>query len=301
MPTLIDFRRRIRSVKNTQQITRAMKFVAAARLRKAQERVLASRPYARQILRVLRSASGRMEQVAHPLLTRPEGPEKKPLVIIISADRGLCGAFNTNVLRKTAEFLRANADKKIELVAVGRRARDAMRRTRLPLKAEMVNVTMNVKFSDAQELAALAVEAFTGGEADAVYLIYNEFKNVLVQRLVVWRLLPIEPEVVTGPRREGAAEPAHIAGQAAEVDYIYEQPPKEIFDRLVPRYVDTEVFRALLESSAAEHAARMTAMDAATNNASELIDSLTLHMNKVRQAAITKEIIEVVSGAASAG
>ena len=301
MPTLIDFRRRIRSVRNTQQITRAMKFVAAARLRKAQERVLASRPYARQILRVLRSASGRMEQVAHPLLTRPEGPEKKPLVIIISADRGLCGAFNTNVLRKTAEFLRANADKKIELVAVGRRARDAMRRTRLPLKAEMVNVTMNVKFSDAQELAALAVEAFTGGEADAVYLIYNEFKNVLVQRLVVWRLLPIEPEVVTGPRREGAAEPAHIAGQAAEVDYIYEQPPKEIFDRLVPRYVDTEVFRALLESSAAEHAARMTAMDAATNNASELIDSLTLHMNKVRQAAITKEIIEVVSGAASAG
>jgi len=301
MPTLIDFRRRIRSVRNTQQITRAMKFVAAARLRKAQERVLASRPYARQILRVLCSASGRMEQVAHPLLTRPEGPEKKPLVIIISADRGLCGAFNTNVLRKTAEFLRANADKKIELVAVGRRARDAMRRTRLPLKAEMVNVTMNVKFSDAQELAALAVEAFTGGEADAVYLIYNEFKNVLVQRLVVWRLLPIEPEVVTGPRREGAAEPAHIAGQAAEVDYIYEQPPKEIFDRLVPRYVDTEVFRALLESSAAEHAARMTAMDAATNNASELIDSLTLHMNKVRQAAITKEIIEVVSGAASAG
>jgi len=300
MPTLIDFRRRIRSVKNTQQITRAMKFVAAARLRRAQERVLAARPYARQILRVMRSASSRMAQVAHPLLARPDGPEEKPLVIVISADRGLCGAFNTNVLRKTTEFLRANAGKKIELVAVGRRARDTMRRTRLPLKAEMVNVTMSVKFSDAQELAELAMQAYTSGEADAVYLIYNEFKNVLVQRLMVSRLLPIEPEVVAAPRGEHAAQGGGAAAPA-QVDYIYEQAPKEIFDRLVPRYVETEVFRALLESSAAEHAARMTAMDAATNNASDLIDSLTLHMNKVRQAAITKEIIEVVSGAASAG
>jgi F-type H+-transporting ATPase subunit gamma len=298
MPTLIDFRRRIRSVKNTQQITRAMKFVAAARLRRAQDRVLAARPYARQILRVLRSASSRIEQVAHPLLARSNAPEKKLLVIVISADRGLCGAFNSNVLRKASEFLRNNAEKQIELVAVGRRARDAMRRARFPLKAEMVNVTMAVKFSDAQDLAALAVSAFTGGEADAVYLIYNEFKNVLVQRLVISRLLPIESEAVVAPRSEVSAP---SAAPPAEVDYIYEQPPKEIFDRLVPRYVDTEVFRALLESSAAEHAARMTAMDAATNNASDLIDSLTLHMNKVRQAAITKEIIEVVSGAASAG
>jgi F-type H+-transporting ATPase subunit gamma len=304
MPTLIDFRRRIRSVKNTQQITRAMKFVAAARLRRAQDRVFAARPYARQILRVLRSASGRIEHVVHPLLARANGPEKKILVIVISADRGLCGAFNSNVLRKASEFLRNNAEKEIELVAVGRRARDAMRRARFPLKAEMVNVTMAVKFSDAKELAALAISSFTGGEADAVYLIYNEFKNVLVQRLVVSRLLPIEPEAVVAPYSEAAAHgaaPAPLITPPAEVDYIYEQPPKEIFDRLVPRYVDTEVFRALLESSAAEHAARMTAMDAATNNASDLIDSLTLHMNKVRQAAITKEIIEVVSGAASAG
>jgi F-type H+-transporting ATPase subunit gamma len=304
MPNLLDFRRRIRSVKSTQQITRAMKFVAAARLRRAQERVVAARPYARQILRVLRSAEGRMEQVegaVHPLLA--VRPEKKALAIVISADRGLCGAFNANVLRKTAEFLRENAEKKIELVVVGKRARDTLRRMRLPLKAEMIGVTMNVKFSDAKELAEMAATAYLNGEADAVYLIFNEFKNVMVQRLVVNRLLPIEAEVVAGPRGESAGHaPGAAAGpRVTEVDYIYEQPPKQIFDRLVPRYVETEVFRALLESSAAEHAARMTAMDAATKNASDLIQSLTLHMNKVRQAAITKEIIEVVSGAASAG
>jgi F-type H+-transporting ATPase subunit gamma len=303
MPNLLDFRRRIRSVKNTQQITRAMKFVAAARLRRAQERVVAARPYARQILRVLRSAEGRMEQVegaVHPLLA--VRPEKKALAIVISADRGLCGAFNTNVLRKTAEFLRENAEKKIELVVVGKRARDTLRRMRLPLKAEMIGVTMSVKFTDAKELAEMAATAYLNGEADAVYLIFNEFKNVMVQRLVVNRLLPIEAEVVAGPRGESAGHAPGAAGpRVTEVDYIYEQPPKQIFDRLVPRYVETEVFRALLESSAAEHAARMTAMDAATKNASDLIQSLTLHMNKVRQAAITKEIIEVVSGAASAG
>jgi len=295
MPNLIDFRRRIRSVKNTQQITRAMKFVAAARLRRAQERVLAARPFARQILRVLQSAESRLEQAVHPLLA--VRPEEKLLVIVISADRGLCGAFNTNVLRKTMEFLRENKSKKIELVAVGKRARDTMRRTRLPLKGELIGATMNVKFSDAKELAELAITAYSSGEADAVYLIFNEFKNVIMQRLVVNRLLPLRTETVASPR--GAAGAG--AERRVEVDYIYEQPPKQIFDRLVPRYVETEVFRALLESSAAEHAARMTAMDAATKNASGLIDSLTLHMNKVRQAAITKEIIEVVSGAASAG
>jgi F-type H+-transporting ATPase subunit gamma len=300
MPNLIDFRRRIRSVKNTQQITRAMKFVAAARLRRAQERVIASRPYARQIQRVLQSAESRLEQAVHPLLA--VRPEEKLLVIVISADRGLCGAFNTNVLRKTSEFLRENKSKPIELVAVGKRARDSMRRTRLPLKAEMIGATMNVKFSDAKELAEMAMTAYTNGEADAVYLIFNEFKNVIMQRLVVSRLLPVRTEAVAAPRAEaGSGHATAGTERRIEVDYIYEQPPKVIFDRLVPRYVETEVYRALLESSAAEHAARMTAMDAATKNASELIDSLTLHMNKVRQAAITKEIIEVVSGAASAG
>jgi len=300
MPNLLDFRRRIRSVKNTQQITRAMKFVAAARLRRAQERVIAARPYARQILRVLQSAESRLEQTVHPLLA--VRPEEKILVIVISADRGLCGAFNTNVLRKTAEFLRENKSRKIELVAVGKRARDSLRRTRLPLKAEMIGATMNVKFSDAKELAEMAIGAYTSGEADAVYLVFNEFKNVIMQRLVVNRLLPLQAEVVSTPRAQaGGGDAAAGAERRVEVDYIYEQPPQQIFDRLVPRYVETQVYRALLESSAAEHAARMTAMDAATRNASDLIDSLTLHMNKVRQAAITKEIIEVVSGAASAG
>jgi len=298
MATLLDFRRRIRSVKNTQQITRAMKFIAAARLRRAQERVLASRPYAQQILRVLRSASKRMETVAHPLLA--VRPEERLLVVVIAADRGLCGAFNTNVLRRAAEFLRANREKKIQVVAVGKRVSDALRRIRMPALAEMTGVTMNVKFSHAKELADLIIGLYTRAEVDAVYCVLNEFKNVLVQRVQTVRLLPIPPEVVAEPPQEAMSQAGHAKG-IAEVDYIYAQPPAEIFADMMPRYVEAEILRGLLESSAAEHAARMTAMDAATNNAADMIESLTLHMNKVRQAAITKEIIEVVSGAASAG
>jgi len=298
MATLLDFRRRIRSVKNTQQITRAMKFIAAARLRRAQERVLASRPYAQQILRVLRSASKRMETVAHPLLA--VRPEERLLVVVIAADRGLCGAFNTNVLRRAAEFLRANREKKIQVVAVGKRVSDALRRIRMPALAEMTGVTMNVKFSHAKELADLIIGLYTRAEVDAVYFVLNEFKNVLVQRVQTVRLLPIPPEVVAEPPQEAMSQAGHAKG-IAEVDYIYAQPPAEIFADMMPRYVEAEILRGLLESSAAEHAARMTAMDAATNNAADMIESLTLHMNKVRQAAITKEIIEVVSGAASAG
>jgi len=298
MATLLDFRRRIRSIKSTQQITRAMKFVAAARLRRAQDRVIASRPYAMQILRVLRSASGRMEQVVHPLLA--VRPEERILLVAVSADRGLCGAFNTNVLRKTSEFLREHHGKNVQIMAVGKRAADALRRMRLPLLAEMTNVTMNVQFHHAKEIADLIIDKYTKSEVDAVYFILNYFQNVLVQRMISVRLLPIPPEVVATPQAESGEREAGAA-QPVEVDYIYEQPPAEIFERLVPRYVEAEILRGLLESSAAEHAARMTAMDAATNNAAELIDSLTLHMNKVRQAAITKEIIEVVSGAASAG
>jgi len=300
MATLLDFRRRIRSIKNTQQITRAMKFVAAARLRRAQERVIAARPYATQILKVLRSAMSRGEQeLTHPLLK--VRPEKKLLVIVISADRGLCGAFNTNVLRKVAEFLKANQEKEIQFVAVGKRGRDSLRRLRFSIAAELFNVSMNVQFSHAKEIADLAIQKYTAEEVDGVYLIYNEFKNVIVQRMVVMRLLPVEPEEIKGPgaRAEQAGEHGHAP--PATVDYIYMQPPGDIFNSLLPRYVESQVFRALLESAAAEHAARMTAMDAATNNAKDLIESLTLHMNKVRQAAITKEIIEVVSGAASAG
>jgi F-type H+-transporting ATPase subunit gamma len=296
MATLLDFRRRIRSIKNTQQITRAMKFVAAARLRRAQDRVIAARPYATQILRVLRSAMSREENVLHPLLA--VRPEHKILLVVVSADRGLCGAFNTNVLRRTAEFLKANQGKAIQLITVGKRVRDALRRSQFPILAELLNVSVNVQFSHAKEVAELVIQKYSAEEVDAVYLIYNEFKNVMVQRMMVTRLLPIEREAVGAAP---AAPSEHGAVPAAEVDYIYMQPPGDIFGRLLPRYVESQVFRILLESAAAEHAARMTAMDAATNNAADLIESLTLHMNKVRQAAITKEIIEVVSGAASAG
>ena len=289
MATLLDFRRRIRSVKSTQQITRAMKFVSASRLRKAQERVVAARPYAREILNVLRSAVSRLENFSHALLVRRA--EERLLIVVVSGDKGLCGAFNANVLRKTAEFLGQHQQQKLQVIAVGKKGRDALRKRRLETIAELINVSVNVEFRHAKEIAAKITPTYAAGEVDAVYIIYNEFKSVMQQKLIVEKLLPIDPHVF-----ETSGGPAPVA-----VDYIYEQPPAEIFDRLVPRYVEGEIYRTLLESAAAEHAARMTAMDSATNNAADLIEQITLHMNKVRQAAITKEIIEVVSGAASAG
>lgn len=288
MPTLIEFRRRIRSVKNTQQITRAMKFVAAARLRRAQERALAARPYAREILRVLRSAMARVENPTHPLMA--ERPEERLLALVLTGDRGLCGAFNATVLRKTQEFLHEHGAQELEVLPIGKKGRDTLRKQRLKFAGEYVNVMTRVEFTKAKEVADVILRRYCGAELDAVYVIYNEFKSVLTQKLTVAKLLPIAAEELGAP--------AH-ATTAVPVDYLYEQPPAEIFSRLLPRYLETEVFRAMLESSAAEHAARMTAMDSATNNAIELIDQLTLYMNKVRQAAITKEIIEVVSGAAS--
>ena len=310
MPTLIDFRRRIRSVKNTQQITRAMKFVAAARLRRAQEGVFAARPYAREMQNVLRSAMARIERPAHPLLARRE--EKRLLLLVLSGDKGLCGAFNTNVLRRALEFIREHADRALQLVALGKRGRDALRKRKYSFQAEYINIFSSLDFARAREVAAKVIEQYAAGEADAVYAIYNEFKNVLVQRLVTEKLLPVEGILQT--RFEGAlaipghegyegapATPAEPAGQQgeAEVDYIYEQPLAELLELLLPRHVEMQVYRALLESGAAEQAARMTAMDAATNNAADMIDRLTLHMNKVRQAQITKELIEIVSGAAA--
>jgi F-type H+-transporting ATPase subunit gamma len=311
MATLLDFRRRIRSVKNTQQITRAMKFVAAAKLRRAQEGVFSARPYAKEIVRVLRSAAARMEKPAHPLMERR--PEEKLLVVVITGDRSLAGAFNTNVLRHASEFLREHSSQKIELIVVGKKGRDTMRKRGWKFAGEYLNVSANVEFSKAKEIAARIAELYTAKEVDAVYAIYNEFKNVLVQKLRSEKLLPLDPAVFepeAGARESGAAAhggaesllPVTTApgGTALLVDYIYEEPIAEIFNALVPRYLEAEVFRVLLESAAAEHAARMTAMDSATRNASELIDKLTLQMNKIRQAAITKELIEVVSGAASA-
>jgi F-type H+-transporting ATPase subunit gamma len=311
MPTLLDYRRRVRSVKNTQQITRAMKFVAAAKLRRAQEGVFAARPYAREILRVLRSAAARMENIAHPLLARRT--EDKILVVVLTGDRSLAGAFNSNVIRLAGEFIRDHSSKKVELMVIGKKGRDTFRKRGLNFVGEYLDVSAKVEFSKAKEISARIADLYISGEVDAVYAIYNEFKNVMVQNLQVEKLLPIDPEVVASEKKGEEKSLASHAGPEGSlpmerppkgdeflVDYIYEQPVEEIFKALMPRYLETEVFRILLESAAAEHAARMTAMDAATRNASELIDKLTLQMNKIRQAGITKEIIEIVSGAASA-
>jgi F-type H+-transporting ATPase subunit gamma len=310
MPTLIDYRRRIRSVKSTQQITRAMKFVAAAKLRRAQDGVFSARPYAREILRVLRSAAARMEKPAHALLERR--PEERLLVMVLTSDRSLCGAFNSNVIRHATEFIRAHAAQKIELIVVGRKGRDTLRRRGFSFQAEYMNVSASVDFNKAKEISARIAELYTSGQVDAVYAVYNEFKNVMVQKLRAEKLLPIDPAVIISESGAEHAVEGHAApggslprepapsGGALLVDYIYEQPVTEIFGGLVPRYLEAEVFRVLLESAAAEHAARMTAMDSATRNARELIDKLTLEMNKIRQAAITKELIEIVSGATSA-
>jgi F-type H+-transporting ATPase subunit gamma len=289
MPTLLDFRRRIRSVKNTQQITRAMKFVAAARLRRAQEAALAARPYAKELARVLRSTMSRIEAPQHPLLARR--PEESVLAIVLSGERGLAGAFNTNLLRKAHEFFLARRDKRLSVVAVGKKARDSLRKAGFNLVGEYVNVLARVEFSTAREIATLVTELYSEEKVDSVYLIFSEFKTVMSANLAVEKLLPVE---AIGKEEETAFDRLSLA------DYIYEQPEPQLLATLLPRYVETQVLRAMLESSAAEYAARMTAMESATSNAGEVIQALTLHMNKVRQAAITKEIIEIVSGASSA-
>jgi F-type H+-transporting ATPase subunit gamma len=287
MPTLLDFRRRIRSVKNTQQITRAMKFVSAARLRRAQEAALAARPYATELARVLRSTMARIEAPQHPLLAKR--PEERILVLVLAGERGLAGAFNANILREAVKFFKSRQGKKIIVIPVGKKSRDALRKAGIEFAGEYVNVLARVDFGVAREIANLVTSLYAEDKVDAVYAVFSEFKNVIAPNLVTAKLLPVEKIEAGG---ESEAEAA-----ASQIDYIYEQPVEQILDRLLPRYVETQILRALLESSAAEHAARMTAMEAATKNAGDVIDALTLHMNKVRQAAITKEIIEIVSGA----
>ena len=287
MPSLLDFRRRIRSVKNTQQITRAMKFVAAARLRRAQESAIAARPYANELARVLRSTMTRIDEPQHPLLAKR--PEERILAIILTGERGLAGAFNANILRKANEFLRANRDKRLSIVPVGKKGRDSLKRAGFTFAAEYINVLAKVEFATAREIARLASELYAKGEIDAVYLIFSEFKTVITANLKVEKLLPVEPETASS---ESSAERA-----VSQIDYIYEQPAEKLLGALLPKYVEAQLLRAMLESSAAEYAARMAAMESATRNAGEVIQALTLHMNKVRQAAITKEIIEIVSGA----
>jgi len=259
--------------------------VAAARLRRAQDRVINARPYANQMLSVLSSLAARVEQRVHPLLAERE--IKNVLLVFVTGDKGLAGAFNTNLIRAAQNYIAQNHDKKVSMIAVGRKGRDFYAKRGWSLVGEYVNIFSRLEFSHAQEIARTIVDLYTKEEVDAVDFIYNESKSILVQRLTVERYLPIKP----------------IKPKEGEVliDYIYEQPPEEIFKVLLERYVEIEVYRSLLESAAAEFAARMTAMDAATNNAGEMIDSLTLHMNRVRQAAITKEIIEIVSGAGALG
>jgi len=282
MPALIDIRRRIRSVRSTQQITKAMKMVSAAKLRRAQGARVAARPYARKMMEVLDSLASRAEPDAHPLLEdRPRG---RVLMVVVTADKGLAGAFNANILRTAQRFLAdQGGSEAVDLTLVGRRARDFFRRRDVKIRSEYVSVFQPLRYETARKLAHELIEAFTSRQADQVFLVYNEFKSVIQQRIVVDRLLPIERHAIR------PQEPA--------LDYVYEPSPTAIFAEILPKHVEVQVWRALLESQAAEHGARMTAMDAATNNASEMIDRLTLHMNKVRQAAITKEIIEVVSGA----
>lgn len=285
MPSILDLRRRIRSVKNTQQITRAMKMVAAARMRRAQERVINARPYEKQMREFLSSLAARTEDRSHPLLA--ERPVERVLLVLVTADRGLAGAFNSNLLRAAQKYMGEHQDAEIQVLAAGRKGRDFFRKRGSKLAAEYVNFFHRppVQFSSAQEVAAKIIELYGGAAVDAVDIIYNEFKSLISATLAIERLLPVKP-----------AQPKE--GETL-VDYIYEQPPAEILGDLLPRYIEAEVYRAMLESQAAELAARMTAMDTATRNASDLISSLTLHLNRVRQAAITKELIEIVSGASA--
>jgi F-type H+-transporting ATPase subunit gamma len=294
MPNLLDIRRRIKSVKNTQQITKAMKMVSAAKLKRAQDRVVTARPFANKMAEVLGELAKRTDEDFHHPLLDLRGDERY-LLVLITADKGLCGAFNTNLTKAAQLFMRENADKTIELFAIGRKGRDFFRNRHATIVSEYIGLTGKgrVEFSEALEVARAIIKLYTEDAGiDKVFLIYNEFKSVLSQRVVLEQLLPVA--------RSKEPEPETKTQQAVTlVDYIYEQSPEEMFSRLLPRLIETQIFRALLESVASEHGARMTAMDSASKNASELIDSLTLNMNRIRQAAITNEIIEVVSGAAA--
>jgi len=286
MPSLIDFRRRIRTVKNMQQITKAMKMVSAAKLRRAQDRVIAARPYGailHQMLKDIAAAaqsSGAGESLNALLDVRPE---KRIQIILVTSDRGLAGAFSINVAKAVVEFMAANPGAEFFIEAIGRKGRDYFRRRNARLSGEHLGIVDRAKFSDARTIAKAVVDRYVNGEIDAVYVIGNEFKSVISQKIVSFKMLPLTVE----PGRQA-------------VDFIIEGDAKEILASLLPRYIEHVFLRIMLESAAAEHAARMTAMDAATNNASDVIEGLTLHMNRVRQASITKEIIEVVSGAQAA-
>jgi len=295
MPSLIDIRRRVRAVKSTQQITKAMKMVSSSKLRRAQERILRSRPYAQEMLRVFNNLAARTDEMRHPLLQ--EKAAGRTLLIVITADRGLAGSFNANVIKGAAEFISQqprDAGHAIALALVGRKGRDFFMRRGFDVRYEEVGLFQNVKWSHAQAVANTAIKEFSGDDVGSVYLVYNEFRSIMVQRVAVERLLPIAN--LAGTEN---ADGSMMSDPSARVDYLFEPTPEELLGTLLPFHVAVQVNRALLESSAAEHAARMTAMDSATRNAREMVDRLTLYMNKVRQAAITREIIEIVAGAGS--
>jgi len=287
MPSLIDIRRRVRAVKSTQQITKAMKMVSSSKLRRAQERILKSRPYAQEMLRVFNNLATRTDNAAHPLLN-DDPLAARTLLIVITADRGLCGSFNTNVAKAALQFTidqpKAPDGRDVAMALVGRKARDFFQRRGFDVMYEEIGLFQNVKWSHAQAIASTAIKEFLGPDISSVYLVYNEFKSVISQRVVIEKLLPIPRLAAEAPAVQGA-------------DYLFEPDPQQLLNTLLPMHVAVQVNRALLESSAAEHAARMQSMDSATRNAKEMVDRLTLYMNKVRQAAITREIIEVVSGA----
>jgi F-type H+-transporting ATPase subunit gamma len=286
MPSLIDIRRRIRSVKNMQQITKAMKMVSAAKLRRAQERAIASRPYARMMQRILSNvaaASASSEDVAELPLLRVRD-EKRVQLIAVSSDTGLAGAFNSNLLRAGQKFVDERKGVDLRIETIGRKARDYFRKRGYDLSGEYVGIVEKPSLEKAREIAAKMMERYSNAEVDAVYLLVNEFKSVMAPNLVLKRILPVELP----------------AGGGEQIDYIWEQSPQDILSELLPRYVEMSIYRALLESLSAYHAARMAAMDAASSNAGDVIQTLTLNLNRVRQASITREIIEIVSGAAAA-
>ncbi len=287
MANLRDIRRRIRSVQSTQQITKAMKMVAAAKLRRAQENMIAARPYSAKMLEVLESLASRSDQTAHPLLQ--VRPEKKIFAVVVTADRGLCGGFNTNIIRFAGHWLRDRAAEgaEVSLVLVGRKGVDFFKRREVPVQKRWTGLFQKVRYEDAASIAQFLMEAYTHQECDAIYVIYNQFKSVIAQEIVADRLLPI-------PRQEASEA-------EGGPDYLYEPSEQALFESLLSKHVIFQIFHALLESGAAEHGARMTAMEGATNNARDMIDRLTLFANRVRQAAITKEIIEIVSGAQALG
>ena len=286
MPSTIDLRRRIRSVKSTQQLTKAMKMVAAAKLRRSQERMMSARPYAAGLRQVLASISTRVDVSKHPLLAERE-QENKVLLVVVTADRGLCGAFNTNVMRGALNAIAEKKWEEVHLLPIGNKANAFFKRRPYPLRQQGTQLMQALAADTVRELAKMLTEDFISGDFDAVYVIYNEFKSIIAQRVVLERLLPLQRE--------------WTEGQAPEIEYLYEPGPEQILGELLPKHIEFQLYRILLESAAAEQGARMTAMEAATKNAGELVDHLTLNYNRIRQAQITKEIIEIVSGAAAAG